>query len=193
MTTPRQPREESSRTAQIRESAEVSPGKRPITFVRLLDLDEGALEQVRAADPLAVLGREAQVADERLEVALDHGRRRGVGDAVVSDEGEQADARLCDRPGLVEDPPVARLQLAVQALGQLLQDVSERVHGAALLERARPELACRLPEPGGAVGDQERRRSQPARDQVAAEVEPVLVALARAEPKAEQGPSCPRA
>src|SRR5207247_1717801 len=34
MTTPRQPREESSSTAQIKASAEVSPGKRPITFVR---------------------------------------------------------------------------------------------------------------------------------------------------------------
>ncbi len=34
MATPRQPREESSSTAQIKESAEVSPGKRPITFVR---------------------------------------------------------------------------------------------------------------------------------------------------------------
>src|SRR5437867_3871217 len=33
MTTPRQPREESSSTAQIRRSADVSPGKRPITFV----------------------------------------------------------------------------------------------------------------------------------------------------------------
>ena len=35
MTPPRQPREESSSTAQIKQSAEVSPGKRPITFVRL--------------------------------------------------------------------------------------------------------------------------------------------------------------
>jgi len=40
--------------------------------------------------------------------------------------------------------------------------------------------------PGAPVGDQERRRSQPAGDQVAAEVEPVLVALARAEGKPEQ-------
>src|SRR5215208_7283843 len=36
------------------------------------DLDEGALEQVRAADPLAVLGRPAQMRDERVEIALDH-------------------------------------------------------------------------------------------------------------------------
>src|SRR3712207_6691234 len=34
VTTPRQPRLESSSTAQIRLSALVSPGKRPITFVR---------------------------------------------------------------------------------------------------------------------------------------------------------------
>src|SRR6266542_6213045 len=32
------------------------------------DLDEGALEQVRAPDPLAVLVGEAKMADERVEV-----------------------------------------------------------------------------------------------------------------------------
>jgi hypothetical protein len=41
------------------------------------DLDEGALEQVGAADPLAVLGGPAQVRDERVEIALHHGHRRG--------------------------------------------------------------------------------------------------------------------
>jgi hypothetical protein len=34
MITPRQPRLESSSTAQISDSALVSPGKRPMTFVR---------------------------------------------------------------------------------------------------------------------------------------------------------------
>jgi Group II intron, maturase-specific domain len=59
ITTPRQPRLESSSTAQMSDSAEVSPGKRPITA----DLDEGALEQIGGADPLAMLGGPAQVRD----------------------------------------------------------------------------------------------------------------------------------
>jgi hypothetical protein len=54
----------------------------------------------------------------------------------------------------------------VVPLGQLLGDVSERVHRAALLERRRPQLARRLPEAGRAVGDQERRRPHAAGEQV---------------------------
>ncbi len=69
---------------------------------------------------------------------------------------------------------------------ELLGDVAERVHGAALFECVRPELACRFPEAGCPVGHQERRRPEPAGDQVAAEVEPVLVALPAAELEAEQ-------
>ena len=42
MTTPRQPRLESSSTAQISDSAEVSPGERPITFVRRRTSTKGA-------------------------------------------------------------------------------------------------------------------------------------------------------
>src|ERR671922_2539186 len=34
------------------------------------DLDEGALEQVRAADPVAVLGRPARMRDDRVEVSV---------------------------------------------------------------------------------------------------------------------------
>src|SRR5215211_3657600 len=91
MTTPRQPRLVSSSTAQTSESAEVSPGKRPITFVRLR--------------------------------------------------------------------------------------TSTKVRSKRLVERIR--LRC-------AVGDDQRRRTRAAGEQVAAEVEPVLVALPRAELQAEQ-------
>ena len=50
----------------------------------------------------------------------------------------------------------------------------------------RPQLARGLPQPGRAVGDDQRRRAQPAVDEVAAEGEPVLVALAAAEREPEQ-------
>ena len=38
-----------------------------------MSFDEGPLEQVRAPDPLAMVGGKAQVGDELVEVALDHG------------------------------------------------------------------------------------------------------------------------
>lgn len=75
MVTPRQPRLDSSSTAQISDGAEVSPGKRPITLVRRRRLDERALQEVRRSDPLAVLGWPAQVADQGVDVAFDHGDR----------------------------------------------------------------------------------------------------------------------
>ena len=69
-------------------------------------------------------GREAQVADERVDLALDHRRRGRVGGVVVGGERLQARACGCDRARIVEDPPVACLQLAVQPLGQLRRDVA---------------------------------------------------------------------
>jgi hypothetical protein len=64
----------------MRQSAEVSPGKRPITFVRRRTSTKGALELVRAADPLAMARGEAQVLDELVDVALDdrHPRTQGA-------------------------------------------------------------------------------------------------------------------
>src|SRR6266567_2430198 len=50
----------------------------------------------------------------------------------------------------------------------------------------RCSLAAGLPDPGGAVGNDQRRRPHPARGEVAPEVQPRLVALARAELQAEQ-------
>jgi hypothetical protein len=52
-----------------------------------------------------------QVADERVELPLDHRGRRGIGGAVVGGEREQAGAGFHGRACFVEDPPVARLQL----------------------------------------------------------------------------------
>jgi hypothetical protein len=61
-----------------------------------------------------------------------------------------------------------------------------RVNGASLLDRARPQLPGRLPDAGRAVGDDQRRRAHRALLEVAAEVQPRLVALARPELQPEQ-------
>src|SRR5512133_12355 len=58
--------------------------------------------------------------------------------------------------------------------------------GAALLDRARPQLSGRLPDAGRAVGDDQRRCAHPMRLEVAAELQPRLVALAAAELQPEQ-------
>jgi hypothetical protein len=65
-----------SSTAQIRLSALVSPGKRPITLVRRRTSTK-VFEQIHAADPFAVLGRPAQVRDALVEVAFAHRHGRG--------------------------------------------------------------------------------------------------------------------
>jgi hypothetical protein len=55
------------------------------------------------------------------------------------------------------------------------------VNGAVLAVRGRPALLDGLDQPGGAVGDDQHRRPEPAGDQVAPEREPVLVGLAHPE------------
>ncbi len=70
--------------------------------------------------------------------------------------------------------------------GGFLVTVTERVHGAALRERRRPQLARGLPQARRAVGDDQRRGPRAAGDEVAADVEPVLVALMAAPLQAEQ-------
>ncbi len=68
------------------DSAEVSPGNRPITLVRRADLHERSLQQIRGPDPLAVLGREPQMGDQGGQVVLDDGHRGGVRGPVVLDD-----------------------------------------------------------------------------------------------------------
>ena len=185
MTTPRQPRLDSSSTAQISDSAEVSP-EAADHLGAPADLDEGALEQVRGPDPLAVLGGPAQGGDQGVEVAPDDRHRRGVGRPVVGHDRLQPAAGLGRRGGLVEQLPPAGLEVAVVALGQLRRHASDRVDGAALLVRRRPQLPHRLPEAGCPVGDDRRRRVQSAVDQVAAERKPRRVALTAPELQPEQ-------
>src|ERR1700731_2692356 len=54
--------------------------------------------------------------------------------------------------------------------------------------RGRPALLDRLDQSGGAVGDDEHRRPEPAGDQVPCEEEPVLVRLAHPEADADEDP-----
>jgi hypothetical protein len=83
ITTPRQPRLDSSSTAQISDSALVSAGEPADHLGAPADLDERALQKVRGPDPFAVLGGPAQMRHQRVEVALDDRHRRGVAGAVV--------------------------------------------------------------------------------------------------------------
>src|SRR5687767_8173747 len=67
-------------------------GEAPDHLGAATDFDEGPLEQIRTAYALAVLGRPAQVRDERVVVVGDHGHRGRVGRAVVGDDRLEAAA-----------------------------------------------------------------------------------------------------
>jgi hypothetical protein len=116
MTIPRQPRLDSSSTADQRQRRGLA-GEAADHLGAPAHLDEGALEQVGGPDPLAVLGGPAQVRDQGVEVALDDRHRRRIGGPVVGDDGLESAASLGRRGGLVEHLPPARLELAVWRSG----------------------------------------------------------------------------
>jgi hypothetical protein len=62
---------ESSSTAQISKQRDGLPGTPADHLGAPADLDERALQEIRSPDPLAVLGRPAQMRGERVEVGLD--------------------------------------------------------------------------------------------------------------------------
>lgn len=101
--------------------------------------------------------------DQGVQVLRERGGEGRIGRPVVAGERLQGRLRLRRRAGLVEGGPVAAFDLAVQSLGQLREQVAERVHRAALAERSRPGLDDRLPEAGRPVGDHERRQRRPRR------------------------------
>lgn len=87
------------------------------------DLDEGALEYVRAPDPFAVLVREAQMDDERVEVVVERAGEGGVGGGEVGGErgpsswlvkltvvGAAPDDSLDTARGSAEDAAEQRIQ-----------------------------------------------------------------------------------
>jgi hypothetical protein len=104
MTTPRQPRLDSSSTAQISDSAEVSPESARSPLVRRRTSTNVRSSRFVHPDSLAVRGGPAQVGDEGVQIPLDHRRGGGVALAVVADEREQLAPCLDRRGGLVKIP-----------------------------------------------------------------------------------------
>src|SRR3954454_19008203 len=90
-------------------------------------------------------------------------------------------------PSICRDACESRVGLA-DALALAFGQPARAVHGAVLAVRDGPALLDALDQPGGAVGDDQHRRAEPAGDQVATELEPVLVRLAHAEHHREQHP-----
>src|SRR6478609_2200219 len=88
----------------------------------------------------------------------------------------------------VERLPIGPAHPLALLLGQLRDQVARPVNGAMLAIRGRPALLDRLDQSGGAVGDDEHRRPEPAGDQVPCEGEPVLVRLAHPEADADEDP-----
>jgi hypothetical protein len=70
--------------------------------------------------------------------------------------------------------------------GDLGQEVADAVDQAALPQRGRPDLLDRADQPGGAVGDDQQRRTQPAGDQVAQEPQAGVGGLGACAIQAEQ-------
>ena len=95
-------------------------------------LAEGALDQVGVADALAVLGREQQVDQQRVEVVGDAGDRSGVqrcplGDEPLGSPADLGDGGLALGLDLVEDRPVVPLDLALGVGGDLGDEVAAQV------------------------------------------------------------------
>jgi hypothetical protein len=65
------------------------------------------------------------VRDELLDVLVDRLHRRRIGAPIVAGEREQTGLRVARRGRLIEDRPVARLDLAVMALQELAGDVAQ--------------------------------------------------------------------
>ena len=62
------------------------------------------------------------------------------------------------------------------------------VHGAALAIGARPDLLGCADQPGRTIGHDQPRRREPAADEIAAELDPVLLGLPRSQPHRNQLP-----
>src|SRR6516164_130934 len=74
------------------------------------------------------------------------------------------------------------------ALGSFASRLRRRVNGAVLAIGARPDLLDRADQPGRAVGHDEPGCGEPAADEIAPELEPVLLGLSRSQPDGNQRP-----
>jgi hypothetical protein len=126
-----------------------------------------------------VSGRVAQVDDERVEVVGEaFGGGAVAGTVELVDERPEPLLAVALAGDVSERLPVGLADALALSLGQLREQVAQAVNGAVLAVRGGPALLDRLDQPGGAVGDDQQRRAEPAGDQVAPEREPVLVRLA---------------
>ena len=60
------------------------------------------------------------------------------------------------------------------------------MNGAVLTIGARPDLLDRADQPGRTIGHDQPRRREPTTDQIAAELDPVLLSLPRSQPHRNQ-------
>ena len=133
--------------------------------------------------------RVAQMDNESIEIGREASRgRRIAGPLELGDEGREPLLSVALVLGLVERLPIGPAYPLALLLGQLRDQVARPVNGAILAIGGRPALLDRLDQSGGAVGDDEHRRPEPAGDQVPCEGEPVLVGLAHPEADADEDP-----
>ena len=156
------------------------------------DLGERAFGQVCAAPAAAVSCGVAQVNDERVEVVGEALRGGGVA-GTVELACERLEALLCVAlvGGVIERPPVGGTHPLALAFGQLGEQVAHAVNGAVLAVRRRPALLDGLDQSRRAVGHDQQRRAEPAGDQVAPELKPVLVRLAHPQHDLRAAPARP--
>ena len=102
-----------------------------------------------------------------------------AGGERLSAAGGLLDGRLAGRlVDVVEDGPVAGLDLGLRGHGDLGEHVADAMHQAPLAQRRRERLLDRGQQPGGTVGDHQNWRAQATAGQVGEEVDPGVVAFA---------------
>ena len=109
-------------TAQHKLRQLVSPGNRPITFVRRLTSSGERSSRVRRAQPPAEAERVLEVHAERRQVLGQAGGRARVRALQVGDRSPQPGLSVRRRDGLLERSPVGRLHPLVK-LGVVLRQL----------------------------------------------------------------------
>jgi hypothetical protein len=123
---------------------------------RLLSRGQNPRNEVSAEPGLA----QVQVVDETF------GSGGVAGSFEPVDQGLQSPLGVALVARLIERLPVGLSDALAVPLGQLREQVADAVDGAVLAIRGGPALLDRLDQPGGAVGDDQQRRAEPAGDQV---------------------------
>jgi hypothetical protein len=136
-----------------------------------------------------VPGGVAEVHDERVEVVGEALGGCGVaGSFELVDQGLEPLLSVALVGGVIERLPVGLAHPLALSAGQLGEQVAHAVDGAVLAVGGGPALLDRLYQTRRAVGDDQHRRAEAAGDQIAPELEPVLVRLAHPERHREQHP-----